>query len=316
MRKAGIGQKCPGCGRNLAVKNGLRGDRQYLRCRSQVRGRYLGCELQFTDRAEAYYQRFPAGVIAAAIELYLAGMTYKKIASEVRCRFSIPGAQISEKTVFHWVKTYVDIAVEAVWELTIDSSEGLSVEWTSLYPADGGCWAVQDLDTSYILVAEIGGLFDPDTAREVIDKSGASSRLLPERVYIFTSRTVEDSGNPEAFSNVLAAIEQEFPFLENTSPVEMSPEDTLILGRAGAFRDALRTLRKRGAFRSPESRQRFLHGWRVMHNFLTDPDDPAYLTPAEHAGVEAPFRSWVDVVNHRVKVASKDRGGNKEGALE
>ena len=83
----------------------------------------------------------------------------------------------------------------------------------------------------------------------------------------------------------------------------MPPEYTLILGRDGAFRDALRTLRRRGALRSQEARQRFLDGWRVMHNFLTDPDDPVYLTPAEDVGVEAPFRSWVDVVNNRVKVA-------------
>ena len=302
MRSA-TGQECPRCGRNLAVKDGLRGNRQRYKCRSQVHGIYLGCELQFSDRTEAYYHRFSADVIANSIDLYLAGMPYKTIAAEVRRRFSIPGALISEKTVLQWVKTYVDIAVEAVWELTVDSCENLSVEWASLYPADGGCWVVQDLDTSYILVAEVGGLFDPDTAREVIDKSGASIRLLPERVYVFTSGTEEDSGNPSASSHVLAAIEQEFPLLENTSPAEIPLEYTLILGRDGAFRDALQTLRKRGAFRSRPARQRFLDGWRVMHNFLTDPDDPVFLTPAEDVGVRAPFRSWVDVVHHRVKVA-------------
>ena len=133
-------------------------------------GKYLGCELQFTDGPEAYYHRFSADVIARSIELYLAGMpdqagmSYQEVAAEVRRQFSIPSDRLKEKTVFQWVKTYINVAAEGVRELTVDSLESLSVEFASLFPADGGCWVVQDPITSYVLAAEVDDLFDPHTA--------------------------------------------------------------------------------------------------------------------------------------------------------
>ena len=81
------------------MKNGLRGCIRQYKCRSLVSGRQLGCGRQFGDRKKPYYQRYSAEVIAKAIELYLTGMPYKKIATEVKRRFSLSGTKLSEATV-------------------------------------------------------------------------------------------------------------------------------------------------------------------------------------------------------------------------
>ena len=245
------------------MKNGRRNGRQQYRC---ARKR---CGIQFLNRMEAFSQRFRAEVIAIAIELYLAGKPYRKVAADVERLFSISDTRISGATVLHWVEKYVDFAVEEVPKPPLGRIELLSVEYASLYPVEGGCWMVQDLKTSCVLTAQASRRFDPATAAEVIEGFLASTgRLIDEDCY-FTFGVDEDSGKLEDYPGVLEAIKRRFPSSAYISPGEIPPEYSLLLDSAGAFRCPLRIMRKIGAFRSLKSRQRFLDGWVVIHNHFT-----------------------------------------------
>ena len=140
-----VGEECPRCGGTRVVKNGIgiRKGKQQYRCRSPE------CRLQFMDRPEAFRQRFPAEVVAKAIELRLDGMSYEKIAADVGRRFSISDTGIPAATVLRWVEKYVALAAEEVRKLTVKVYGPLSVEFATLRPAEGGCWLVRDLSTSY-----------------------------------------------------------------------------------------------------------------------------------------------------------------------
>ena len=245
-------------------------------------------------------------MIAKAIELYLTGMPYKKIAAEVERRFCLSGTKLSEATVLRWVEKYVDFAVEEVRGVTMKESAysiSLSVKFASLHPTQGGCWVVEDLCTGWVLAAEAGGSFDPATAREIIAESKVPIGPLIGEVDCFTLETDEYHRAMESFPDVLTAIKEELP-CDDCFPSGEAQPDIFLVGPDGESLDALKTMRKRKAFRSRQSRQRFLNGCVVTNNFLTDPDDPGYQTPAEYAGAQAPFRSWRGVVNYWGRVMS------------
>ena len=258
-----VGNGCPRCGSRRIVKYGRRNGRQQYRC---ARKR---CGIQFFNRMESFGQRFSAEVIGTAIELHLSGKSYKKIAADVERLFSISDTRISGSTVPHWVEKYVDFAVEEVPKPPLGRIGMIGVEYASLHPVEGGCWIVQDLKTSCVLAAQASRMFDPATATEVIDGFLASTgRQIDEDCY-FTFGTDEEFGKSEEFPDILEAIKRQFPSGEYVPPGEIPPEYSLLLGSGGAFWEPLQTMRKRKAFRSLKSRQRFLDGWVVIHNHFT-----------------------------------------------
>ena len=308
MRDGAVGTECRRCGSTHVVKNGRRGDRQQNRCQS---GR---CGHQFNDSANAFNQRFPAEMIAKSIELRLRGLPYKDVAAEAG---SITGAKIAESTVLGWVEKYVGLAgagaANEVRKLTeIEWRFRLAIEYTSLHPVNGGCWLAQDVNTGYVLAALACRSFDPDTAREVIAEV-TTKVMAPKFPYLyaafnFTLQTGAESRRSDGYRDVESAIRQQLHSTRYIRPEDFEPEDFLANGPGCAFRIPLQIMRKRGFLRSPESRQQFLDGWVVMHNFFDRDDHPRLRVPADEAGLGVPFRSWLDVVNCRVKrVLAGDR---------
>ena len=288
---------CPRCYGTHVVKNGHRQGQQQYRCES------IGCRYQFTDRPNAPGHRFSAEVIATAIGLHLLGRPYEKIAADVQSLFSISDTSIPGRTVYSWVEKYIDIAAEEVRKLPVRAAGPWMVEHAYMDPVEGRCWVVQDSVSSYILAAQAGDSFDPAVAAELIQRFEASIGNLSENLHLLIFATREDFGDSEA-------IEQRFPFGDYipSKDVLVVHKPDSIFGLTGVFWYPLQIMRKRKAFRNPESRQRFLDGWVVMLNFFiehaepegcTEHDELGGYTPAMGVGVEAPFRSWLDVVNYR-----------------
>ena len=254
MSDGNIGKECPRCGGTRVVNNGIRKGKQQYRCRSPE------CRLQFMDRPEAFRRRFPVEAIAKAIELRLEAMSYEKIAADVGRRVSISDTGsdtgIPAATVLRWVEKYVALAAEEVRKLTVKVYGPLSVEFASLRPAEGGCWLVRDLSTSYVLAARAAASFDAAAVREMMLESIPPIGELDGELFNFTFGIEEDAGGLEDYSDILEAIKQlPYPFGRFIRPEEMEPDYILLLGAGGAFREPLRAMRKRRVFRSPESRQ-------------------------------------------------------------
>ena len=298
MGDGAVGKECPRCGGTDVKKDGRRGGWQQFRCRSGK------CGYRFNDSANAFKQRFPAEVIAKAIDRRLKGLTYKDISAKAG---STTGVKIPEATVLRWVEKYLSFAVEEArklieykWRVT------LGIEYAPLHSLDGGCWLAQDLNTGYVL-AVLLGTFDPDTAREVITMAIGPEPHYEDDVYNFTFQTDEETRRSGGFRNVQAAIRQRLRYIHPVPPENYAPDDFLTIGPQCAFRTPLQFMSERKAFRSPRSRRLFLDGWVVRHNFFVREGRRDVPVPADEAGLEAPFRSWLDVVNCRVKAPAGDR---------
>ena len=123
--------RCPWCGRGRIVKNGSRRGQQQYRCNAKE------CSAQFAHRDLPFYGRFDAQVIARSIELELAGLSYREIASRVQQECSISDTNISRSTILRWAERNVSAAVEATLALTATTSGIWSVEWAHL-PTESG----------------------------------------------------------------------------------------------------------------------------------------------------------------------------------
>ena len=338
---------CPRCQGTHVVKNGHRQGQQQYRCRSR------GCEHQFIDRIESPGHRFPADAIATAIELRLLGRSYRKIAADVEGQFSISDTKISGRTVQKWVEDYISIAAEKARTLPVRAVGPWRVEYASLHPVEGGCWVVRDSVSSHVLAAQAGDSFDPDVAAELMQIFEASIGKLSDNLHLLIFATDEDFGDSEDSQDVPEVIKQQFPlgdYIQSKDFLVVSTLDSEVPSPDSIFefpRDfwyPLQIMRKRKAFRSPESRQLFLDGWVVTLNFFAEHyytegcaehedtegcaehddtegcaehddtegcaehDDTEGWTTALGAlgvGDEAPFRSWLDVVNYWGKVAAE-----------
>ena len=168
------------------------------------------------------------------------------------------------------------------------------VEHEYLDPVEGSCWVVRDSVSSYILAAQAGDSFDPAVAAELIQTFEASIGNLSDNLHLLIFATDKVLGDSEA-------IKQRFPFGDYIpyKDILVVHKPDSIFGLTGVFWCPLQIMRKRKAFRSPESRQRFLDGWVVTLNFFIEHAEPEGYTPAMGVGVEAAFRSWLDVVTYR-----------------
>ncbi len=299
MRDANAPKACPGCGGTNVVKNGRRGGQQQYRCRTEK------CRHQFGGDANAFRQHYPAEVIARSIELRLSGKAYKETVDEIRLRS--PRTSIPESTVHRWFEKYVSKAVKETRKLRVQGIQVLGIEYASLHPVEGGCWVVEELETSCILAAQAQDYFEPDAAKRMIEAFRKSGGRLKKDDYFFTFAADMESEKSREFAEVEEAIKQQFQSSEYIPAAEIANFPVFVLDPHRPLHHALEIMRKPKAFRSPESRQIFLDGWMVQHNFFPDEkmNFGEVILPARRARIEAPFRSWLDVVNYRVKAPAR-----------
>ena len=281
--------RCPWCGRGRIVKNGSRRGQQQYRCNAKE------CSAQFAHRDLPFYGRFDAQVIARSIELELAGLSYREIASRVQQECSISDTNISRSTILRWAERNVSAAVEATLALTATTSGIWSVEWAHLPQSQASCWSVVDLDSHYVMAARIGVSDPARTATEVVRRARTSTN---GGGYSFTLRTDAVEGDLKAIPEITGKLLCEFPPEAYVAPEDAPALPVPVFGCQGYFSHTIEKMLDGRSFRSLASRQRFLDGCVISHNFFTPRYVLGWKTPAQLAGAELPFASWLDVVNH------------------
>ena len=295
MSEVDVERVCPGCNGTLVWKNGFAGGQQYFKCGIPW------CGQQFREGPEGYYHRFSAELIAFCITLRFWGMPYGQIVYEAMREFDVSDTRISEATVFNWVDRYVNLALDMEEKWTLGASpQKLILESVPLHPADGVCWVIRDLGSSCVLAAQVSGTFNSAAAAEVIKKLRASTMGRSDEASSFSFMPHEDIGNTRGHAAVLKAVKRQFPSADYIPPEEILAKD-FILGRGGAFSQALQTMRNRKAFRSLESREKFLNGRAVMYNFVIRTGDWETFPPTQGEGFWSWYKCWLFVVKSRPK---------------
>ena len=266
---------CPYCASPRVVKNGKRSGTQRFVCR--------GCEKSFTDTGKVHGHKRSADQIGAAIRLFYSGTSYKQIGENMADMYDIP--EPSKQTIYAWVKTYTDTAVEAM----DDHKAHTGGHWVAdeMLVDVGGekfwNWNVMDRETRYILASHLSPYRDAKAASAVMRKAANAASEPPESITTDKLRSYN------------SAVKKVFPEAKHVQSEGLAAEvnNNLSERLQGTFRQRTKTLR---GLESLETGQRYLDGWVITYNLFREHKGLKYKTPGQVAKMDTPFGEWADVV--------------------
>ena len=267
---------CPACEGRGIVKIGMRDGYQRYQCKV--------CRKKFHAKGTAARKRFPPEQMGAAIRMFYSGMSYKQIAETMEKVHDIP--EPSKKTIYKWVKEYTEKALDRME----DHKAQVGDEWVvdEMVVKVGGQnywnWNVMDKETRYILASHLSKRRDAREARKVLRKAAANAASGPKEV-----RTDRLKSYISAVDDIFGSDAKHI----QTDGIRAEVHNNLSERLQGTFRQREKTLR---GLDSRESGQLYLDGWVLTYNLFRDHESVGGKPPGDRAKVNAPFSSWIDVV--------------------
>ena len=268
---------CPYCQSDHVVKNGLNKDseQRYL-CRN--------CSKRFTDKGATDGRSYSPNVIGAAVRAFYSGVSYKQIAEGLEEQYDVP--EPSKATIYRWVQEYTDHALNVVRDHKAQTGN----EWVAdeMVVTVGGQkywnWNVMSADTRFILASYLSKRRDARAAKTVLRKAQANAANPPKVI------------KTDRLKSYISAIEDLYGAdvkHVQSDGIRAAVNNNLSERLQGTFRARTKTLR---GLDSRETGQTYLDGWVLTYNLFRDHESLGNKPPAEVARLDAPFKSWEDVV--------------------
>ena len=281
------------------IRNGWRnGVQQYL-CR--------GCGKAFATSGKALRKQFPAYQIAAAVDAYYSGMSYKQVAEHMEDVFDVP--EPSKRTIHNWVKGYTSLALRYLQgEIGEDGTAGTATgkkiladtgdHWVAdeLVLRVGGrkywCWNVMDKDTRYVLAVRLSSTRHANDAIAVFERARDNAIRPPKKI------------TTDGLGSYVEAAKLVFPDAKHevSDGIYELVNNNLSERLQGSFRQRTKTQR---GLEERRTGQDYLNGWVLDYNFFKDHEAHKGRTPAWAAGVaqQVPWTEWEDITRLGGEVA-------------
>ncbi len=282
-------------------KDGMHGGKQRYECGS--------CGKKFKADGQALHRQYTAQQIAAGIDAYFSGLSYKEAAEHIDDYYDAP--EPSKHTIHDWVKGYSKMAYDFLLgkvgeDGRPETATGRPIKaktgdvWVAdeTYIRAGGeyryCWNVMDMDSRYILAVFYSPHRGERQAITVMEMALAAADKPPKVVitdglegYKEAVRTAFPRGTKHVIAEGINA--------ENNNNMSERLQ--------GTIKD--RTKVQRG-FQEVRTGQDCLEGWAIDYNFFNPHHSLRGKTPAEVAGVasQVPWDdSWEDITRMGGEVA-------------
>ena len=229
--------------------------------------------------------------------MYYGGTSYKQTAETLDDAYDMP--EPSKATLYEWVAEYTDVAKD----ILADFPAHTSGKWVAdeIQVKVGGesmwLWNVMDAGTRYALAVHLSPNRDTRAAVAVMRKAMAAADAPPKSI------------TTDKLGSYTGAIKTVFPDAKHiqSEGIRAWVNNNLSERLQGTIRDREKTLR---ALNGLESGQRYFDGWSINYNLFREHEGIRGQTPAEMAGVSAPFTEWADVV----RVAATDTSPKRRGS--
>ena len=282
-------------------KDGFHGGKQRYECGS--------CGKKFKTDGHALHRQYTAQQIAAGIDAYFSGMSYKEAAEHIDDYYDAP--EPSKHTIHDWVKGYSKMAQDYLLgrvgeDGRLETASGKHIKaktgyvWVcdETYILAGGewryCWNIMDRDSRYILAVLYSPHRGTRDAIAVMEKALAAADRPPKKII-----TDGLDKYPEAIRTVFPRGTEHVVSQGITEEVNNNLSERL----QGTIKD--RTKVQRG-FQGVRTGQDCLEGWAIDYNFFNPHHSLGGKTPAEVAGVasQVPWNdSWEDITRMGGEVA-------------
>lgn len=282
-------------------KDGFHGGKQRYECD--------GCGKKFMPTGQALHRQYTAKEIAAGIDGYFSGMSYKEAAEHIDDYYDAP--EPSKHTIHDWVKGYSQMAhdfllgkvgpdgrTETATGRPIKAKVGDVWVCDETYIKAGGdwryCWNVMDRDSRYILAVFYSPHRGERQAIAVMERALAVADRPPKKVI---------TDGLEGYREAVRAVFPRGTKHEVAAGIREESNNNLSERLQGTIKD--RTKVQRG-FQEVRTGQDCLIGWAIDYNFFNPHHSLGGRTPAEAAGVasQVPWTdSWEDITRMGGEVA-------------
>ena len=233
--------------------------------------------------------RSPMSQQSAALSMFYGGMSVKNIRTHLAQEHG--NASISRSTLERWIDRYSKLAVDQAAKYTPKVGPVWVADETVLRLGGDGkggrnVWFFDliDRDTRFLPASHMAFTRTTRAAQSLMEEAYKKAGKVPERIITDGLRAYVDA--IELTFGADTRHIQSKPFLEKDS--------TNLIER---FHSTLKTRTEvmRG-LKQPEAARKLLTAWLVSYNFMRPHDSLDGKTPAEAAGIDYPFKGWVDVV--------------------
>lgn len=277
--------KCKFCGSQKTIKYGSYGNIQRRFCKE--------CQRKFADNYAPPNMRTPSVQVASALGMFYEGMSLNAIRRHLLQTFSNTS---SNSTIYEWILKYSKVAVAADRIYSVrkikKSSQllGHGPFWvtneTAIKIGGGNAWIWDVMDSwSRFLIAS--HLTSTRTARDVkgvLEMAAERTGEVPGLIITDKLRTY-----PEGIELAFGSDTMHVQAIGST----VHPQANYIDRFYGPIRIRNKTIK---GLKKKESAELIIHGWLVYYNFLRPNIALANEIPAHIAGIEFPYRTWLDLV--------------------
>lgn len=260
---------------------------------SKGKQRYLCtiCKRTFIDNKAPENMRFPSEVIASALNQFYESASLAKIQRQLQLSY---GVKPDRMTIHRWITRYSNKATKALNKMPIKVGATWVADETMIRLKEKRgskqwFWDVIDDKTRFLLASHLSEGRTTKDAQTLMERAARRANRIP-RVVITDKLAAYLDGVELVFGADTKHI--------RAKKLTAEPGTQLIERFHGTLKDRTKVMR---SFMRKSTAKIVTDGWLVHYNFFRPHPAIGGKTPAQAAGVEAPFKSWKDVVGKRTE---------------
>lgn len=267
---------CKSCDSEQVYKHGTTSNGvQRFRCQN--------CKATFTASDTLPRMRVSVDVIAAAVSMFYEGLSLNAIRRQID---QMHGIYPSDSTVYDWIIRFTKTAVT----LTNRVCPKMGNTWTAdetvlkIGGSNTWFWDIIDEDTRFLLASHISMQRRITDARTLMRKACERAGKSP-KVVITDKLAAYLQGIESVFGADAKHIQ--------SGPFKLEKSTRAIERFHGTLKARTKIMR---GMANRETATLIMEGWLFHYNYLRPHQGLKNKTPAQAAGIEVPFRNWIDIV--------------------
>jgi len=274
---------CKFCGSEALWKYGTKGGNQYYRCK--------GCGRKFAGTGSPEGMHFSTATIGEGLSLFYDGLSLADISRHIQ---STTGVPINPSSVWRWVITYSQGGAERLLDRTrVSTSKVWVIDETVVSVAGKNVWYWDIIDerTRFLIGTHLSASRTLRDATETVAIAQRRSKTTPRFILSDGLKSY-----PQAIESVFGADAVHVKMQGLTSEINTN----LIERFHGTLKERTKVMR---GLKTMATARVILNGFVLNYNFLRPHMTLKGKTPAHMAGVETPFRTWIELVDYLGKKA-------------
>jgi putative transposase len=264
---------CKNCNSNAVVKFGSYKGVQRYYCKV--------CHRKFKSDDTLFHMKTPTNQISSTLNMWYEGMSQNAIRRHLKQENqNMP----SSATIYEWIDKYSQSAIKhtreyhpKVGDIWVADETVLRINGQNVW-----FWDVIDRDTRFLLASRV-----------------STSRTNQDAQILMNKATSKAGKNPKLVITDKLASYLDIAYGKDTehrqgSPFKTTSEDSTrdIERFHGTLKARTKVMR---GLKNLESAIQFTEGWLVHYNYLRPHEGLHDKTPAEVAGIDFPYKNWVDI---------------------